>query len=286
MIVMLRAANAARAAASQPSPAQSEEHYEVVRRRAIGGPHRLVERVAHRAIDFDAAVVQETSLPPLSWPPVECARAVVELVERRPAAWPGRRGRRRGTAAASCAMIMWCSLSGGDARRGRARRTRGAEGAQHRCASSGAEFEMRLSRRASDTRPAPRAAAGAATVARKARSSAALADVDGRCAATRRSDHDERGRAVVPVCAERHCMVAPMLALPLRASCWNGSTSYRPYLPGVPRALPRANRNRVAELAIKHLPRPDGYTTPPRCAQQPRRPLTAPRTQVGSRARG
>ena len=27
--------------------------------------------------------------------------------------------------------------------------------------------------------------------------------------------------------------------------------------------LPRANRNRVAELAIKHLPRPDGYTTPP-----------------------
>jgi len=27
--------------------------------------------------------------------------------------------------------------------------------------------------------------------------------------------------------------------------------------------LPRANRCRVAELAIKHLPRPDGYTTPP-----------------------
>jgi hypothetical protein len=27
--------------------------------------------------------------------------------------------------------------------------------------------------------------------------------------------------------------------------------------------LPRANRCRVAELAIKNLPRPDGYTTPP-----------------------
>ena len=51
----------------------------------------------------------------------------------------------------------------------------------------------------------------------------------------------------------------------LCVSCWNWmdeAVSGRK-CPECRVLLPRANRNRVAELAIKHLPRPEGYTTPP-----------------------
>ena len=50
----------------------------------------------------------------------------------------------------------------------------------------------------------------------------------------------------------------------LCVSCWNDIDKLPSRVcPECRVPLPRANRCRVAELAIKHLPRPDGYTTPP-----------------------
>ena len=51
----------------------------------------------------------------------------------------------------------------------------------------------------------------------------------------------------------------------LCVACWNGMDEAwgGRKCPECRALLPRANRCRVAELAIKNLPRPDGYTTPP-----------------------
>ena len=50
----------------------------------------------------------------------------------------------------------------------------------------------------------------------------------------------------------------------LCVSCWNDIDKLPSRVcPECRVPLPRANRCRVAELAIKHLPRPEGYTTPP-----------------------
>ena len=50
----------------------------------------------------------------------------------------------------------------------------------------------------------------------------------------------------------------------LCVSCWNDIDRMEKRIcPQCRVPLPFANRNRVAELVIKNLPRPDGYTTPP-----------------------